>query len=93
MGVNLAMNCVLISMMTVIAALEIAFPRNKRIVRAEFTKAVIATLALVLLTVKQLVVELPYGTGSVFLGVAAPVTALLTAIASVKLYQEMQKQS
>ena len=61
-------------------------------VRAEFIKAVIATVALVLLTVKQLVVRSPYGEGSVFLGVAAPVTALLTAIAAVKLYQDMRKQ-
>lgn len=33
-----------------------------------------------------------HGDGSVFLGVAAPVTALLTAIAAVKLYREMQNQ-
>lgn len=68
------------------------FPRMKGSVRAEFIKAVIATVALVLLTVKQLVVRSPYGEGSVFLGVAAPVTALLTAIAAVKLYQDMRKQ-
>lgn len=92
MGVDFAMNCVLLSMMFVIVALEIAFPRRKGTVRAEFIKAVIATVALMLLTVKQLVVRLPYGDGSVFLGVAAPVTALLTAIAAVKLYREMQNQ-
>ena len=92
MGVDFAMNCVLLSMMFVIVALEIAFPRRKGIVRAEFINAVIATVALMLLTVKQLVVRLPYGDGSVFLGVAAPVTALLTAIAAVKLYREMQNQ-
>lgn len=92
MGVDFAMNCVLLSMMFVIVALEITFPRKKGIVRAEFIKAVIATVALMLLTVKQLVVRLPYGDGSVFLGVAAPVTALLTAIAAVKLYREMQNQ-
>lgn len=88
MGVDFAMNCVLLSMMFVIVALEIAFPRRKGIVRAEFIKAVIATVALMLLMVKQLVVRLPYGDGSVFLGVAAPVTALLTAIAAVKLYRQ-----
>ena len=60
--------------------------------RAEFIKAVIATVALMLLTVKQLVVRLPYGDGSVFLGVAAPVTALLTAVAAVKIYQDMRNQ-
>lgn len=92
MGVDFAMNCVLLSMMFVIVALEIAFPSRKGIVRAEFIKAVIATVALMLLTVKQLVVRLPYGDGFVFLGVAAPVTALLTAIAAVKLYREMQNQ-
>lgn len=92
MGVDFAMNCVLLSTILVIVSLEIAFPRKKGIVRAEFIKAVIATVALMLLTVKQLVVRLPYGDGSVFLGVAAPVTALLTAIAAVKLYREMQNQ-
>lgn len=92
MSVDFAMNCVLLSMIFVIVSLEIAFPRKKGSVRAEFIKAVIATVALMLLTVKQLVVRLPYGDGSVFLGVAAPVTALLTAIAAVKLYREMQNQ-
>lgn len=92
MGVDFAMNCVLLSMILVIVSLEIAFPRKKGIVRAEFIKAVIATVALMLLTVKQLVVRLPYGDGSVFLGVAAPVTALLTAVAAVKIYQDMRNQ-
>ena len=79
-------------MILVIVSLEIAFPRMKGSVRAEFIKAVIATVALLLLMVKQLVVMSPYGEGSVFLGVAAPVTALLTAVAAVKLYREMQNQ-
>ena len=92
MGVDFAMNCVLLSMILVIVSLEIAFPRKKGIVRAEFIKAVIATVALMLLTVKQLVVRLPYGDGSVFLGVAAPVPALLTAVAAVKIYQDMRNQ-
>lgn len=92
MGADFAMNCVLLSMLFVIVALEITFPRKKGIVRAEFIKAVIATVALMLLTVKQLVVRLPYGDGSVFLGVAAPVTALLTAVAAVKIYQDMRNQ-
>lgn len=92
MGVDFAMNCVLLSMLFVIVALEITFPRKKGIVRAEFIKAVIATVALMLLTVKQLVARLPYGDGSVFLGVAAPVTALLTAVAAVKIYQDMRNQ-
>ena len=92
MGVDFVMNCVLLSLILVIMSLEIAFPRMKGSVRAEFIKAVIATVALVLLTVKQLVVRSLYGDGSVFLGVAAPVTALLTAIAAVKLYREMQNQ-
>ena len=92
MGVDFVMNCVLLSMILAIMALEIAFPRMKGTVCATFIKAVIATMALMLLTVKQLVVGLPYGEGSVFLGVAVPVTALLTAVAAVKLYQEMQNQ-
>ena len=92
MGVDFVMNCVLLSMILVIVSFEIAFPRMKGTVRAEFIKAVIATLALVLLTVEQFVVRLPYGEGSVFLGVAVPVTALLTAVAAVKLYLEMQNQ-
>ena len=92
MGVDFVMNCVLLSMILAIMSLEIAFPRMKGSVRAEFTKAVIATVALVLLTVRQLVVRLPYGDGSVFLGVAALVTALLTAVAAVKLYREMRNQ-
>lgn len=92
MGVDFGMNCVLLSMILVIVSLEIAFPRMKGSVRAEFIKAVIATVALMLLTVRQLVVRSPYGEGSVFLGVAAPVTALLTAVAAVKLYLEMQNQ-
>lgn len=92
MGVDFVMNCVLLSMILAIMSLEIAFPRMKGSVRAEFIKAVIATGALVLLTVKQLVVKSPYGESSVFLAVAAPVAALLTAVAAIKLYQEMQNQ-
>lgn len=92
MGVDFVMNCVLLSMILAIMSLEIAFPRMKGSVRAEFIKAVIATVALVLLTVEQLVVKSPYGESSVFLGVAAPVTALLTAVAAVKLYQDMRNQ-
>lgn len=92
MGIDFVLNCVLLSMILVIVSLEIAFPRMKGSVRAEFIKAGIATVALVLITVKQLVVRSPYGDGSVFLGVAAPVTALLTAVAAVKLYRDMRNQ-
>lgn len=92
MGVDFVMNCVLLSMILAIMSLEIAFPRRKGSVRAEFIKAVIATAASALLAVKQFAVRSSYGESSVFLGVAALVTALLTAVAAVKLYREMRNQ-
>lgn len=92
MGVDFVMNGVLLSMILAIMSLEIAFPRLKGSVRAEFIKAVIATVASALFAVKQFAVTLPNGEGSVFLAVAALVAVLLTAVAAVKLYQEMQNQ-
>lgn len=90
MGVDFVMNCVLLSMILAIMSLEIAFPRMKGSVRAEFIKAVIATVASALFAVKQFAVRSSYGESSVFFGVAALVAVLLTAAVAVVTYQDMR---
>ena len=59
--------------------------------QVEFWQAVLTAFALVVITIKQLLIEIPSGEGSVFLGVAAPATAVLAVTAAVKLHKEINK--
>jgi hypothetical protein len=57
----------------------------------ECWQALLATLMLLCIAVNQLLIELPQGEGSVFLGIAAPITAAISLTAAIKLFKEITK--
>lgn len=57
----------------------------------ECWQAFLATLLLLVIAFNQLLIELPNGEGSVFLGIAAPITAAISLTAAIKLFKEIAK--